>query len=206
MKHLSPSEFVDCVEGTLDRDRAAHVGACAACRREAEALRQTIHETTAVDVPDPSPLFWDHFSARVREEIEKPAEGSRWTWLRLRPIAAGAAVVLLIAAAFALRIPERRGADRAAATVPDMRSEPSARPDTLTVATEPEDEAWRLLKDAAGDLEMDDARAVGFSVRPGALDRAVLNLSPRERAELGRLIEAEIRQTQGPRRGLKELS
>ena len=213
MKHLSSSEFVDYVEGALDRERAAHVDACAACQRETQALRQTLHETSIVEVPEPSPLFWDHFSGRVREEIARTPVRAGGAWTYLRPLAAVAAAVLLVAIVVASRTPVRKPVERKQAAVDlsyagkTLSSTPQDASGAAPESVEPDDEVWRLLKDAAGDLQMEEARAVGFGVRPGAVDRAVLDLSPRERAELGRLIEDEIRQTQRqPRRGMKELS
>ena len=214
MKHLSPSELVDYVEGTLDADRAAHVPACKACGREAEALQETAHETATVDVPEPSPLFWDHFSARVREEIRKPPARATWTWGRTGPLAAAAAALLIVAVVLASRAPVRTPIDRKHAvsdasyaktlTASPLRQELAS---PAPESADTDDEAWTLLKDAAGDLQMDEARAVGFAVGPGMVDRAVLDLSPRERVELRRLIEDEIRHTQrSSRRGVKELS
>lgn len=216
MKHFSPSEFVDYVEGTLDADRAAHVRACERCGREAEALRETAHETAIVELPEPSPLFWDHFSARVRDEIRKPPARATWTWARTGPLAAAVAAIVIVAVVLASRAPVRVRAPierKYAVSDPSYAKTLTAAPVSQELASpapesaEPDDETWTLLKDAAGDLQMDEARAVGLAVGPGIVDRAVLDLSPRERAELRRLIEDEIRHTQrSSRRGVKELS
>jgi hypothetical protein len=212
MSHLSPSEFVDYVDGALDPERAAHIAACAMCRREAEALGRTMRDTSIAHVPEPSPLFWEHFRARVREEISAPAPRPAWFRGRLVQLAAAAAALVVVGIVLVSRAPVGKRLDpRPPGT--DGYANPAlssaqheAVPLTLDSA-EPDDEAWLLLEDAAGDLQIDDARAAGLSVRPGAVDRAVLDLSPRERAELGRLIEDEIRQTRrSSHRATKELS
>ncbi|MCC7177846.1 MAG: hypothetical protein IT177_05580 [Acidobacteria bacterium] len=69
MKHLTPDELIDAAEGTLDVERQHHVDTCEACRGEAEALRALLREATGMRLPEPSPLFWDHFSARVRAAV-----------------------------------------------------------------------------------------------------------------------------------------
>ena len=70
--HLSSQEFVDALEGGLDVARQHHLSACAACQTEVEALRAIVVDVeTVADVPEPSPLFWDHFQARVQAAIEK---------------------------------------------------------------------------------------------------------------------------------------
>src|SRR5437870_13181852 len=81
MKHLSAEEFVDAAEGTLAAVRAAHLRTCEACRTQADSLGALLRDTAAIDVPDPSPLFWDHFSARVRERIAGQPEADRASWL-----------------------------------------------------------------------------------------------------------------------------
>jgi len=95
MKHLSPSEFVDYVDGALDPERTAHIAACGVCRREAEALRATVHEASIADAPEPSPLFWDHLRARVREEIAAPAPRIPWFRAHLAQLTAAAAALLV---------------------------------------------------------------------------------------------------------------
>ena len=57
MKHLTPAQLVDLIEGVLPAERAAHLGACARCRQQADELRAVICEAREVDVPEPSPLF-----------------------------------------------------------------------------------------------------------------------------------------------------
>ncbi len=213
MKHLSPAELVDYVDGALDRDRASHAHACDVCRRKGEMLRVTMHEASAADVPEPSPLFWEHFSSLVREEISKPPARTAWLWAHFRPLVAAAAALLLVAIVFASRPPAREPIAKKASPFDQSTAQESANtfaphePASLPQEpTEPDDDILRMLEDVAGDLQMDDARAVGLAVRPGAIEGAVLNLSPRERAELARLIQDEIRQTpRFSRRGMKEL-
>jgi hypothetical protein len=61
--------------------------------------------TVAVDadVPEPSPLFWDHLSARIGERIDAESDRSWWqAWIRPRvlvPLSAAACCVLIVALA-----------------------------------------------------------------------------------------------------------
>jgi hypothetical protein len=62
------------------------VESCEHCRAERNALAGVMRDMLAVNVPEPSPLFWDRLSARVRESLEhEPAPmpgGPGWlTWL-----------------------------------------------------------------------------------------------------------------------------
>src|SRR5437763_1048792 len=103
MTHLSDAEFVDLVEETLDPRRASHVETCASCRGQAVALRAMLRQTADVDLPEPSPLFWEHLSNRVRagmaaEDAEAVAEAARSGWRsfrgRLVPLAVAATLVI----------------------------------------------------------------------------------------------------------------
>ena len=75
MTHLAPDEFVDAADGVLSAARLQHVDACGLCRCELETVVDMLRAGAAGPVPEPSPLFWDHFSARVRKAIA--AEPSR---------------------------------------------------------------------------------------------------------------------------------
>ena len=97
MKHFSESELLDAAEGRLAGDRQRHAGECVACARQVDDLRTVLARAVDAEVPEPSPLFWDHLSARVREEIAHEAP-SRWGWasgLRPWPVAATVAAVAI---------------------------------------------------------------------------------------------------------------
>ena len=191
MKHLTQVELVDFVEGALPAERADHVEACDECRRQADDLRAALSAAVDVEMPEPSPLFWDHFSARVREAVAAESDRrSPWSWL-WRPavgLPLAAALVVLTVAAVVWRggrapAQEPAGASAAAGTpVSDVTEE---------VALPSGDESWDLVAQMAAALEWEDAEAAGFSANPGSADRAVLLLTAEERAELARLLSVE---------------
>jgi hypothetical protein len=55
------------------------------------------------------------------------------------------------------------------------------------------DEAWALVRTVADDLEWDEAVTASLAARPGWAERAALDLTLEERAELLRLLQAEAR-------------
>jgi hypothetical protein len=67
--HLTPEELIDSRERQLPPARQAHADACAVCRAELAQLNELLLNVAAVDVPEPSPLFWDHLSARIRDRV-----------------------------------------------------------------------------------------------------------------------------------------
>ena len=98
--HLSPQEFVESLDGVLATSRLDHLHACAECRADLDRLRSVVTEVQAAEMPEPSPLFWNHFSERVRQATAAaptPVAASWWSaaWRPVAGFAAGLAVVIL---------------------------------------------------------------------------------------------------------------
>ncbi len=83
-----------------------HVAECAGCQEELAALQTTMHTMDAWEAPEPSPYFDTRLAARLREEQARPPAGvwerlkARFTYgsnLQMKPIAAGALALLLMA-------------------------------------------------------------------------------------------------------------
>ena len=184
MKHFSSVEFVDAVEGRLPEPRRRHLDACAACAARVETLRQGVADARDVDVPEPSPLFWDHFANRITDAVrETPASPS---WWRRPAVAIACSIVLAAAVVVAVDVrmrPLERGGD---ATAPRTSTAPTER----VLA---DDAAWDFLIDVESTIEQDDPHAAPLSIRPATVDRAVSDLSAAERQELRRLLADEIK-------------
>src|SRR4051794_29807445 len=67
--HLNAEELVDIAEGTRGESAAPHLAGCEPCRAQLRELRAMMATARDVDVPEPSPLFWDHLSARISDAI-----------------------------------------------------------------------------------------------------------------------------------------
>jgi hypothetical protein len=198
--HLSESEFVDLVEEALDPRRARHVETCASCRERADTLRDLLRQTSSVIVPDPSPLFWDHLSARVREAVAAaPApDRSGWSWPRMRiliPMGAAAAVMVAVISGTLMLRPVRSG-NTPVLVVSDHGVAPaSSDPRTGAAPDADNAEVWDVLTSAASTVGFDEAHAVGMHVHPAAIDDAVRDLSAAELSELGRLLQSELKRS-----------
>ena len=179
MTHLTPDQLVDALDGVLEPSRTTHLEACGPCQQQLAALGAVLRDTRQVDVPEPSPLYWQHLSARVRTAIDAeaaPAGGWRH-WLRwpvLAPIAALALIVMALAAA----VP------RHAAVTPDVA--------VNAAVDQPLDDSFAMVADLVGDIDWDTAMLAGLTVGPGAADQAVLELTVAEQQELSRLLRAEL--------------
>jgi hypothetical protein len=173
------------------------VAGCARCGQELAELRAVLTEVTrAGDVPEPSPLFWDHLSWRVREAIarERRPAAMRWfaigTW-RWTSLAALAAVVL------AATLSPMLWHSSPGTTVPAVTTasvEPRTLDDLFTLADDP---SLSLLGDLALDVDWSagDADVVPMA---NVSETVVSGMSDAERAELGRLLREELGNRVGP--------
>lgn len=192
MSHLSSGELVDALGPTAAARVTAHLAACDRCRRALAELAATLEAVKRVEAPEPSPLFWSHFAARVGRAIGPEPQArvvehaprfwpARWTLT----LGATSVVVLAIAGAVVL------GPGRA----PRPEAEPAA-----AVASHPEsdratvdaDAPWAFIRDAGDDMDWDVISAAMLDSEPGSAEREVLQLSDAERGELARLLQLEL--------------
>jgi hypothetical protein len=199
MSHLSRDERLLAVDDVLEAPRAAHLAACEGCRAEVEALRGVVARVRAVDVPEPSPLFWDHLAARVGDAIRAgAATGARacvggtrrsgggdsprspsWPpaarmWRRAPPATPAVAV---------LRSGPATGA-RAGAT-PALSA-------TSTEAGDERDEGWGLIAAMADETDLTPGDATALAPLAGQSELSISQLSRDERAALIAELEAEL--------------
>jgi hypothetical protein len=190
--HLSDSEFVDFAERRLGADRSAHLDDCPRCRAEAEEIRLTLEGAAAVDVPEPSPLFWDHLSARVREELASAPAPHRSPWRRPIAALAWATAIALVAVITVRQLPRPISPSPPPSPVGGHAAigSPAEEP---PIDVPPNDAAWALLGAAASHMELDEAHAAGLTVRPSAVDKGVLDLNPAEQDALAHLLQDELK-------------
>jgi hypothetical protein len=187
MSHLSRDRLLDAVEGVLDPQAHAHLSHCARCRAAVDGLEATLNDVRAVEVPEPSPLFWDHLSARVRDAIaSEPVpqdRGGRWRW-GWQP-AAGLLALLAIVAAAALLMPMRWRGESVLVRTPASTHATDASHDPLALDA---DEDWQFVVAVAHGAGEGSLEASGIDARPGATELVVTDLSADEQRELVRLL------------------
>jgi hypothetical protein len=187
MRHLSTDERLAAIEAP-GAPSHPHLSACEGCRREVVEARAAIAEVRAADVPEPSPLFWERFSARVservaREPVALPSRG-RAVWRWLAPLATAAAIVVAV-----LTIGQRWAAEPTRLAAPGSIGE--ERGATIGDVSPDADDAWTILGRVAGEFDVETLGDSLGPAQPGAADAAVWDLSDGERAELTRLLQAE---------------
>ena len=190
MRHLTSDQLVDLAEGVSTEPSMPHLQSCDGCRAKLAELRGILSAAAEVDIPDPSPLFWDHFSARVHEAVE--AERANGTsrlrhWLAWPgvPLWAGSLAVVVLAVVIMTRgsVSETtapRGSDEVIA---------ESAPEAPVLA---DDASLSLVADLVTGLDWDAALEAGLRSEPGITDDVVTQLSDDERRELQQLLRMEL--------------
>ncbi len=186
MRHCTPDELMDVVDDVRDEASLPHLAACALCREQLREVRQMLLQVADAPVPEPSPLFWGHLSARVHDAVAAEAgqPARRWwpSWRLALPIA-GVLAALALAVSVTPRPPQ--GPPAVAAGPP--AAPPGAfgiAPDALDAA----DASIALMLELAASLDLEAAASAGMTMTRGATDAAVAELTGEERRELERLL------------------
>jgi hypothetical protein len=191
-RHLSPETFVDLLDSSRADSDVSHLASCAACRQQLEHLRETWRAANEADVPEPSPLFWEHLSARVRDAVaaeparRNPWRPGGWQW-GVAGLAGAAALVLALTMLPPL-------VDPANVAPQPTRATAALAPGDGTLAPEgaaADDEPLGFVAALAGTVDFDAVADLGFATRVGA-DRVVEELDAEERAELQRLLNEAL--------------
>jgi hypothetical protein len=198
MRHLEVEELVDIAEGAAAGKWEAHLASCGACRQRLADLRSVMESVKDVDVPEPSPLFWDHLSARVREavareDLQKQSGLTAWTWPSRRLVAtlSGAAAAALVAAIWLSRPEPTTQLASAGDPVETAATVTANVPDDPSV----DDPTFGLISELTADIDIDTALAAGLASE-GSADQAVVHLTGDELLELQRLLQETLGQTQ----------
>jgi hypothetical protein len=181
MRHLSPDELVDLAEGATLESSNAHLASCVECRRELAELRSLMRTAAAAEVPEPSPLFWDHFSSRVREAVaeERQPRRVRFGGWAVASVLSAAAVVLLVVIRPIPSVDRPQNVPGATASIDDI--------DDAAI----DDPAFTVVSDLAADLDIDTALAAGLGPDGGA-EHAVVHMTAMELEELQRLLQEQL--------------
>jgi len=196
MSHLSHDQLMALVEdqltAALPPQVRRHVEGCAACQSEAAELRALVIHIREEPGGAPSPLFWDHFAARVADAIRDEApEGE----VRVRGWNFAGRTAAWTAVAATVLLGSTMVAWRATLHAPAAAGIAAGTDDSLRGDDLEEDPAWKVVRAAADGLPWEDVQAAGIAARPGSAESVVVEMTPEERAELARLLESELKRS-----------
>ena len=191
MKHLAPEDVVDVLDGCARGHLVRHAESCGVCRALVEDARHATFLAATDEIPEPSPLFWTQFSARVDESVRRAPSPERW-WAGLssswRAVPVGS-VILLIALIGLTRWQDSHQPLSPAAGAAAVPLVDQAEP-WLTLPVD--DEPWALVSQVMADVAADEMSAADMPATIGWADRAFESLSEGEKAELARLLKADM--------------
>jgi hypothetical protein len=147
----------------------------------------------ALDVPEPSPLFWDHFPGRVRMAVHAAPAPSRFAWLKTRAtmLAVSTAAVAIIATATMIRTrPAPTGGPQPAVAQETIAAAPEA---PYQMEALEADAGWDVVTEVAASAGSEVLHEAGFGVAPGASEPAIEALSEAERKQFMALLHAEMK-------------
>mgnify|MGYP001462598399 CR=1 FL=1 len=191
--HLSEADLadlIDLVDGTAGDERRRHAASCETCRVRLAELRAVWTLVRSDEAPDPSPLFWNHFSARVGEAVRQQAVAPRrvpgWWW----SFAAVPAVLVVLALVVVWRTAPPVAAPSPAVASLGPAGVETAGPSDAGLVLAGDDESWELVALLSESLA--DVEGEGLEPRLGAADRALGQLSRDEQETLARLLAEEM--------------
>ena len=198
--HLTPEALVDLAEGTRPESAAPHLAACAHCRAQLADLREMLPAVADAAVPEPSPLFWDHFSQRVHDAVAADAARTRgwravvrrFAWQRAS-FEPAAVLALLLVMVFVGGRAFWMSTHRSEAPVA-VAQPPTGGPHAELFSDSPveNDPSLALVATLAANLEADTPDAIVSDAglaRIGSADHAVAHMNGAELRELRRILQ-----------------
>ena len=184
--HLRDDEIAEALDAALAPGRLAHLQGCAACQAIVADARVTLEALGSDEVPEPSPLFWSHAAARIRQAVAAEPPARSWSARRLAWVTGGIGLAAVSLALLLVQGDERRGRVAGGGAPPGVAAVDAG-------AAVVEDGPWDLVAALGGDLDLDAAARSGLLPDDGWSDRAVLALDADERSELAALLERALR-------------
>ena len=145
----------------------------------------------ALDVPETSPLFWEHFPGRVRAAVQAgPADTALRWWKRRAVLVAMSMAAVAVLASWAFFQEGSRINQGPAPAVTE--TSPLQHMEALDA-----DAGWEVVTAVAASAGTDVLSEAGFGVAPGGVESAIETLNESERAELVSLLQAEMKVDDG---------
>lgn len=194
--HLSPDVIIDVAEERGSPQALRHAAECARCRDQVADVRAALTLAAGVDVPEPSPLYWDHLAARIGDAIatEPVPAAAGWFrgWRLWASVTAAAAAVLVLAVAVTTRqddpVVRPWPADPAVTTAGAGEAAGAG----VNLTSDLDDGTWALVTVLSAELDGDELEMVALEPVTGTAERVLDGLSLDEQGELVRLLEEEL--------------
>ena len=145
--HIADDRFLDVLVGDAAADERQHLEECASCRETLAEVRGGFLLARDADVPEPPPLYWETFRARLQDRLPREGRVRRWGLP-----AAAAAVLLVGLGVLTLSPPAGPGPEPAAAVLPAWSALPPEEDDDALPLLAALDASEELAPTACGDV------------------------------------------------------
>ncbi len=95
-KHLTDESLIDLLEERAGSETRRHASECRLCEARLQDAQRGLELAQRAEVPEPSPLYWEHFRRQVGRRLET-AEPRRWPGFVWGPLLATAAAAVAVA-------------------------------------------------------------------------------------------------------------
>jgi anti-sigma factor RsiW len=182
MTHLTPQQFVDAVDGTLTSVPERHLQVCESCRAQLASLRSLEADVRGVATPEPSPLFWDHLSDRIRRATStEPIPQPEWWRALWGPAMTAGLAVATVAIVFVVR------GGPGSAPITESGQPAMVFNDRALV----DDESFKFVAGLASQADVEDLHQAARPT-PDGIDAALNQLNDEQRARLVRLLQTKM--------------
>jgi hypothetical protein len=153
---------------------------------------EVISKLREAEVPEPSPLFWEHLSQRVHDAVAaEPVPSRSWSGRINFAWAGGIVAIAMVVLAVTVSMRHAPVASGPAVGAPEVVADAAASSSTLPPLED--DASFAVMGELASEMDFEDAGAAGLVVAPGAAENALSQLSGDEQRAVVELLRQEIK-------------
>jgi len=154
---------------------------------------EIISRLREADVPEPSPLFWEHLSQRVHDAVAaQPVPSRSWFGRVNFAWAAGIVATLAVMLLAVTASVHRQPANADSAVIGPIAAADAAAAGNSLPALE-DDASFAVMGELASEVDFDEAGAAGLMVSPGTAEAEIAQLSGDDQRAVVELLQEEIK-------------
>jgi hypothetical protein len=142
------------------------------------------------EVPEPSPLFWEHLSQRVHDAVAAEPVPSR-VWFSRFHFAWAGGIIAAAAMVLAVTVSMRHEPAGPASVEQTAAADLAAAGNSLPALED--DASFAVMGELASEIDFDQAGAAGLTIAPGSVEDALNQMSDDEQRAVIELLRQEIK-------------
>jgi hypothetical protein len=143
-------------------------------------------------VPEPSPLFWEHLSQRVHDAVAAEPVPSR-SWFRGFHVAWAGGIVAIAMVVLAVTVSMRHAPIVAGPEAVTQTAVADAVPAGNALPAMEDDASFAVIGELASEIDFEEAGAAGLVASPGSAEDVLKQMSGDEQRAVVELLQQEIK-------------